>query len=548
MSQGCEPLHPAFGHAHDLPPDLSDVTTAQALRSWLHRCEQSHESCRAPVAKLPTRVLDLSAQIPRLVEFQAGGSPYGKYATMSHCWGDPRNGKPTRTTKQTIESRKAGIEPHDLSPLFRDAIQLCRMVNCDYLWIDSLCIVQDDLSDWKVESLKMAAIYSNAEFNIAATSSADSTDSMYQQRWSVGIDIDVLGYGAGQPVQTYELQASSATGNLVCVRKAQNQDHGFVQGGLTKSRREQAPLLDRAWVFQEVLLSRRTLHVCSSELIWECKTLCDCECGSLDSDGRHNLDYKQQLTKIRDLRSTVEDTYRFWLTICERYSALSLTHASDRTVALAGLVQAIQPATNGTYFAGVWKEDLARALIWRGFSPPSPDASRAGSALPTWSWMSRVLDGGHCTCLFPTITRGYRQEPSTSIVTADSRPASGEGEWRVIIEGPIITAAVCEEQTHDRRQFYAATTSLFKSIPRPERILLVADCPFSSNEPLCGGDTVKCLLLGTDEAGIVQYILVVQKCEGPDKDAYRRVGMLDLVVSPALHIFSNAQSERIRLV
>lgn len=466
---------------------------------------------------------------------------------MSHCWGDPRNGKPTRTTKQTIESRKAGIEPQDLSPLFRDAIKLCRMVNCNYLWIDSLCIVQDDLSDWEIESKKMAAIYSNAEFNIAATLSANSSGSMFHQRWSVDIGDDIWGGNTSQPVRTYELRACSATGNLVCVRKAHNQDHRFVQGMLGRGRQKQAPLLDRAWVLQEMLLSRRTLHVCSSELIWECKTLCDCECGSLDSDGRHYLDYKQQLTRIRDLRSPVQDIYGFWLMICERYSRLSLTHASDRTVALAGLVQAMQPATNGTYFAGVWKEDLARALIWFGVRPPSPEASRAGSALPTWSWMSRVLKGGHCTCTFPAIECGYRQELSTSVTTAESRLASGEIEWRVItLEGPTITTTVCDEQKDGDR--YVATNLPVKSAADPKRVILVADCPFSSNEPLRVGDLVKCLLLGTDEAGFFQYILVVKKCEGLDKDAHRRVGMLDLVVSPALDIFINAQSERIRLV
>lgn len=547
MCRDREPVHPAFGHAPELTRDLSDAKAVWALRSWLQRCEQSHESCRAPISKLPTRVLDLSAQKLRLVEFRDGASPHRKYASMSHCWGDPRNGKPTRTKRQTLESRKAGIEPYELSPLFRDAIHLCRMVGCDYLWIDSLCIVQDDPLDWEVESKKMAEIYSNAEFNIAATSCRDGTRGMFKQRWSVG-----RGDGSDQPMLTYEIIFSSATDGVVSVREAHNFDHRFVQGGLCLGRMEKAPLLNRAWVLQEMLLSRRTLHVCSSELIWECRTLCDCECWSLDSDGRHHLDYKQQLTRIRELCRPAEEIYDLWLEICQRYSGLAITHVSDRTVALAGLVQAFQPATNGSYFAGVWKEDLARALIWRGLPPSSPKISRAGNSLPTWSWMSRALDDGQCQCYFPSIVLGYRQEPSMSVTTAKGCLTAGKDEWPVItFEGPTIRAIIYEAKRDGHREYYVATIPLCKSMADSKRILLAADCPMSSNELLRGGDRVECLLFGTDEGAEIQYILVVKKCRGREEGVYRRVGILDTLqteVSPARGMFRNARSERIRIV
>lgn len=269
-----------FGHARHVSRSLPKDAAISHLRTWLQACEESHTRCSLPPPELPARLLDISGSVPRLVESQDTEIPFGRYATLSHCWGDPNNPRPTMTTKSTLESRKKGISASELCPLFKDAIALCKGVGCDYIWIDSLCIIQDDDLDWNKESQKMAEVYSNAYFNIAATRCADSADGLFGERWTHGellSDERCL-------VQAYPVGVSPAPGPPVYARIARDKDHRYVQGGNHSSGRHgQAPLLTRAWVLQELLLARRVLHVCASELIWECEDLYDCECGSLNS-------------------------------------------------------------------------------------------------------------------------------------------------------------------------------------------------------------------------------------------------------------------------
>ena len=77
----------------------------------------------------------------------------GNYATLSHCWGKTQI---ITTTTATLESRKKGIGYNQLSKTFQDAVVITHELGLRYIWIDSLCILQDDLSDWETESKNMA--------------------------------------------------------------------------------------------------------------------------------------------------------------------------------------------------------------------------------------------------------------------------------------------------------------------------------------------------------------------------------------------------------
>lgn len=74
------------------------------------------------------------------------------YAALSYCWGSPNDGKSQLcTNKDSLEARKGGIKESSMPPVLRDAIQVCRSLSVQYLWIDSLCIIQDDITDWERE-------------------------------------------------------------------------------------------------------------------------------------------------------------------------------------------------------------------------------------------------------------------------------------------------------------------------------------------------------------------------------------------------------------
>lgn len=263
------------------------------------------------------------------------------------------------------------MEFKDLSRLFQDAIQLCKMIGCYLLWIDSLCIIQDEKNDWLEQSQKMTEIYSNAYFNIGATSLPDSNRSLLEDRWMGTSEQPLLTHLLGSPDRP------------VLVRQSKSYDHSYIlRGRPLQNRRIQAPLMGRAWVFQELLLARRTLHFCASELIWECMTTYTCQCKSHPWDterpgrfleaGHHTspLPLKQELIQIqKDYGSSSGATLDSWLRASEWYPSLLVTKSSDSFYAILGIAKVVRKLTNGTYLAGIWAEDLPRALLWKGPTP-----------------------------------------------------------------------------------------------------------------------------------------------------------------------------------
>ncbi|KAL0264280.1 hypothetical protein SLS55_000227 [Diplodia seriata] len=175
------------------PLPSSDCPDAfRMTREWLSTCLNYHPSCTRTLSKstidetaepvLPTRVIDVappdgSANV-RLLE-PMGGS--GRYVTLSHCWG-PRDRHPLTTTKATLPQHLTEISWHRLPKTFRDAITVVRALGFRYIWIDSLCIVQDDHHDWLRESEQMGMIYERAVLTIAACHATDSTEGCFFDR------------------------------------------------------------------------------------------------------------------------------------------------------------------------------------------------------------------------------------------------------------------------------------------------------------------------------------------------------------------------------
>jgi hypothetical protein len=233
------------------------------VRSLLGECSAQHRSCcETETAHLPKRILELEKSgdddpVVRLVE---PDDMRATYVALSHCWGNERA---CITSTANIEERKVGIPWQGLSKTFRDAIVFAMKLDFRYLWIDSLCIVQDDPADWEIESSKMSDIYQNASLTLAATISSSDSEGCYPDE-ILPSHIEI------RP------KADNSDRPAIAIRKAL---HHWNQMPASQVAFK-FPLLSRAWVFQERLLSRRILHFCDSELIWECRQLSECECGS----------------------------------------------------------------------------------------------------------------------------------------------------------------------------------------------------------------------------------------------------------------------------
>lgn len=114
--------------------------------------------------KLPTRVIDVKPPDSLCVQFYESGGASAQYITLSHCWVS----SPTvRLTQRSLEHMMERIDINSLPRTFPNAVELACRLNIQYLWIDSLCIVQDSLEDWRLEASNMASIYQNSVITVA---------------------------------------------------------------------------------------------------------------------------------------------------------------------------------------------------------------------------------------------------------------------------------------------------------------------------------------------------------------------------------------------
>lgn len=164
---------PSLGTATEVPHHADSERTFSFLADFLARCTNSHSLCQQRgLRDFPRRVIDLGSDNASIRLFEPEMNEFtGCYVALSYCWG---NSHPLATTQETISQRKSNIEWEHLPRTFQDAVTVSRRFNIQYIWVDSLCIIQDSEADWEVESAKMADVYGNAFFTIAAVSSANS--------------------------------------------------------------------------------------------------------------------------------------------------------------------------------------------------------------------------------------------------------------------------------------------------------------------------------------------------------------------------------------
>jgi serine/threonine protein kinase len=345
-----------------------------AARLWLDECHLSHERCQKPGTDfVPSRILDVTTYNdsiklqPTFVGFS------GSYVTLSHCWG---GGEILKTTKATLDSMTSGIEISSLPAKFAAAVHLTKALGFKYLWIDSLCIIQDCQEDWVTESSQMGKIYSHSSLTISAVSG---------EPYSLNVESRMLHYNP-------DLSKSGA----LCESCA-NGITGFES--LTEDTATtmllDSPWFQRAWIFQERLLSSRLLYFSSTSMAWECNS----SYTTLDTVGRLGKalrlpfaektalsDPKTHLSVLQT-QPQVEDM-AMWKDIIREYSRRKLTFAKDKLPALAGVASKIAEKTGYAYVAGLWRQDLLpTGLHWcRDFA--TIPIARPPYRAPSWSWAS----------------------------------------------------------------------------------------------------------------------------------------------------------------
>jgi hypothetical protein len=159
---------------------MSNEARILKMKEWFHKCNSEHPDCKPKAYKLPRRLVNIgSSTEPRLslVSTERLDFETIQYATLSYCWGS--SDIPGKTTRSNEAAYLEAISIKDLPTTFRDALMISRSLNIPYLWVDALCIVQDDIDNWRAEVTNMSDIYFGSTLTIAASDATDSTGGFF---------------------------------------------------------------------------------------------------------------------------------------------------------------------------------------------------------------------------------------------------------------------------------------------------------------------------------------------------------------------------------
>ncbi|KAI8634126.1 HET-domain-containing protein [Xylariaceae sp. FL1651] len=416
------------------------------IQGWIHECKTLHTVCQLgdTPSWLPTRLLYLVRPNQneklniQLVESKdlvqsdnAGKSSAPSFLALSHMWGDTSRLPPLRTLKSNYASMKRGISLWDLPQNFWDAVRVCECLGFQYLWIDSLCIVQDSPEDWKHEAGTMHLVYKHAQATIVAAAATSSRDGFLirQTRMTPAVKI---AYASSSSTASSSSSTEPARPSMVL--------YPYSEEGQASFAYADTPWNTRGWTFQERFLSSRLVYFCRNSLQFECRRGRHTEEGEYGALALSAASVQQPAQSLwpRGAPLPPEMWSRLWCDAVQKYTLRRLTFPRDKLVAIQSIANEMmssitttttaaasaipfaldpapvssspppppppssspsstQPREVGEYigFAGMWANNLRIELLWRPWNglPTRTPEYRA----PSWSWAA--LD---CGVTFPT--------------------------------------------------------------------------------------------------------------------------------------------------
>jgi len=363
------------------------------VRQWITECNsQHHQTCPASSGSLPTRLINVGeAGIlePRL-ELTSPGQR-GSYIWLSYPWGLANF---PRTTRENFGNFIEGLPFDSLPKTFQDAIYLAQKLGIPYLYIDALCFIQDSQEDWLHEAPRLPRYAAEATCTFAAISSTDPTGGLFGKRSNVDtlLSLKIL-----SPTD----QASSNP-NYIQIRRQ------------LKTPEQSLPdfVLLRAWIVQEIILSKRVLFFHQDQLFWNCNLCLRSEGNAISQPPILRLGIGTTATLEFDI---AQRNYLMpWYSLIELFSRTRLTQISDRLPAIAGIARYVQDEFHIHYAAGIWHQDLVRGLLWKGqtkFSLKLPGQYIA----PSWSWaaLTGPISYSFARSVRSLSTRNNSQEDAT---------------------------------------------------------------------------------------------------------------------------------------
>ncbi|KAH6697289.1 hypothetical protein F5X68DRAFT_238664 [Plectosphaerella plurivora] len=339
-------------------PELGSPAQLALFDEWINVCRDTHSHPGVGPGSvnpdnLPTRLVD------------GEDMRTSAYFALSHCWG---HGPRFCLLKGNLDDFRQTIREKDLPKSFQDAVTVTRGLTYRYLWIDSLCIIQDDDDDWKREAGRMQEVFSNALCVLAASSASSSAQGFLHpprpSRKSVCLE--------------------SQPGRKTYISR-------FIDNFQTDV--EDAVLNTRGWVLQERALARRTIHFTTTQTYFECGMGVYCESlTKLNNDKARFLGDSEFPTSIlpfyKDFRIVLVQE------LFEKYSRLGFSKQVDRSIAISGLEERLTTVFETRGGFGIFESYLERTILWQRLDRVSlkPICYPADREVPSWSWMA--YEGG----------------------------------------------------------------------------------------------------------------------------------------------------------
>lgn len=381
---------------------------------WLKTCLSSHRNCerlRPPSLEewTPSRLIRIRSTDDLVLCLRnMGNIPTGvEYATLSHCWGNIPETQRLVLTSENISSWTRRIPDLKSMKTFDQAIVSCQKLGLEYIWIDSLCILQDCQDDWRKEASLMSTVYKYSKCTITATAAIDDTVGCFFDRDSdiclptrvefFRNQICFLG-SSKQSIPNFNPLPEDSSPTLL-LGYYDIEDIVDWDGGI-----ELAPVNQRSWVVQERLLSPRVIHFSDRQLFWECAELQASESSPFGIPGgeitkfKTLSPYQNQDQYLIDLdletetqsqeRQRLASAFRIWKSTLSAYTRGKLSKGSDKLIAISAIARELQPLMRCRYLAGLWEASLVLQLAWWSDKTVIPSM---GYRAPSWSWAS--IDG-----------------------------------------------------------------------------------------------------------------------------------------------------------
>ncbi|KAK3384108.1 heterokaryon incompatibility protein-domain-containing protein [Lasiosphaeria ovina] len=358
------------------------------ITKWIEHCEIHHSNCNGTTFlpnlgpyRGPKMLIDVGLHQKAKVQLIRTEGRVLRYAALSYCWGANQGGM--IATNDTVKQMTKGVSSTLFSQTIQDAVTVVGKLGMRYLWVDALCIIQgqDQTAKWMDEIERMGHIYLNAHLTIAASSANAASQGFLSQKHRSGIPV------------AFKVRKDSRCEGTIFFREWTRIVSSF------DDEVRHGPLLRRAWVLQERILSRRILDFTSKQVYWSCAVSRQAENGQMDCEGAVEENTVIQCLRTFPIsfqageqqRKIVQAMFfKSWAELISQYSGLQLTYETDRLPALAGIADVASRIVPGRYLSGIWEADLSSGLLWKPRTLSYPARRTGVSSVPTWSWASVV--------------------------------------------------------------------------------------------------------------------------------------------------------------